>query len=354
MKVVHIQLSANLDVGVTTYAFETGKAPDPIAYGFHHALRSRYEFSFSSNSTLIRPTSIVRRGLIKLFGFDLIHAIANAKKINKAHYVWTVTDVEYLGVLFILLLYRNNKTFVICNTVWLFDRFDDLNIFKKMFLRMILRRGQIFTFHSQDQLKSAIKLFPNLDARLLYFGVSDTTFAATSVATSKMRTPIRILAAGYDRTRDWMTFFEAFGSDSRFQVELVCNRFKDSDLLKYNNITLRRSPSMYDFKALYDWADLVVIPMVENSYSGITVALEAVASGKPVICSRTGGVPTYFDEGEVFYVSPRDPEELRNKAMSLSLSDRTEYASRALARFLRENYHCSGMVQRYLDLTDSA
>ena len=58
---------------------------------------------------------------------------------------------------------------------------------------------------------------------------------------------------------------------------------------------------MSDFIACYHWADIVAVPMRQNIYSGITVALEAAAMGTPVVSSRTGGVPTYFGEDEVFY-----------------------------------------------------
>ncbi len=54
---------------------------------------------------------------------------------------------------------------------------------------------------------------------------------------------------------------------------------------------------------MFDWADLVVVPLKPNLHaSGITVIEEAVILGLPVICSHAGGLEAYFSAEEVFYV----------------------------------------------------
>lgn len=104
------------------------------------------------------------------------------------------------------------------------------------------------------------------------------------------------------------------------------------------------------FQALYRWADIVVVPMRENRFSGITVALEATANGKPVVASRTGGVPTYFGEDAVRYVPPGDPAALRD-ALAMPAGDAYRYAVAAQAMFCENDYSLVGLMRRYATLS---
>jgi glycosyltransferase involved in cell wall biosynthesis len=65
-------------------------------------------------------------------------------------------------------------------------------------------------------------------------------------------------------------------------------------------------------RELYDWADLVVVPLRPNFHaSGITVVLEAVALGKPLVVTDAGGLKDYFSGEHAAYVPPHDPLALR-------------------------------------------
>ena len=98
-------------------------------------------------------------------------------------------------------------------------------------------------------------------------------------------------------------------------------------------------------------ADFVVIPMVENLYSGITVALEATALGVPVISSNTGGVPTYFSGDEVIFVPPEDPAALREATLNADYEARRAMVERAQRRFVQQDYTSAGLAQRYVALS---
>ena len=160
-----------------------------------------------------------------------------------------------------------------------------------------------------------------------------------------------IFSPGQDKTRDWRTLLEAFGNDDRFDVIIMNRNIHRKTAKAYTNV---REPPSYDvvgLKTCYRWADVVVVPMVENLYSGITVALEATALGAPVICSDTGGVPTYFDPGEVLYVPPGDPAALRDAVLTMSRAARRAMVARAQQRFVDEDYTTAGLASRYADLS---
>lgn len=81
----------------------------------------------------------------------------------------------------------------------------------------------------------------------------------------------------------------------------------------------RQFYSWPDLRDLYRAADLVVVPVRQNAYAaGITSILEALATGKPVIASRTSGLEgTLADDTVIRWVTPADPAELRNQIQTL-------------------------------------
>jgi glycosyltransferase involved in cell wall biosynthesis len=83
-----------------------------------------------------------------------------------------------------------------------------------------------------------------------------------------------------------------------------------------------------DLPALYRSASVLVLPSVERTCYGKPVAvsellglvlLEAMASGTPVVASRTGGIPEIVDDGATgFLVEPGSVEQLRQRIAELA------------------------------------
>jgi glycosyltransferase involved in cell wall biosynthesis len=98
-----------------------------------------------------------------------------------------------------------------------------------------------------------------------------------------------------------------------------------------------------DLPVLYRQAAVFVLPTVERTCFGAPVpvtellglsVLEAMASGTPVVASRTGGLPEIIRHGETgFLVTPGDVDELRQQIERLlrdpALARRTGQAARA-------------------------
>lgn len=110
---------------------------------------------------------------------------------------------------------------------------------------------------------------------------------------------------------------------------------------------------MADQRALYEWADIVIMPMRENFYSGITVMCEAAAMGKPIVATKTGGEPTYLDEDEVIYVPIGDALAMKNAVLNASSDRLLAIAEAAQARFVRDDYSAKGMVERYVAISET-
>lgn len=74
-----------------------------------------------------------------------------------------------------------------------------------------------------------------------------------------------------------------------------------------------------DLPALYAAADMVVAPTQGARACGSLTALEAMASGKPVIAARVGGIPEIVIDGVTGrLISPRDPVLLADAILELA------------------------------------
>jgi glycosyltransferase involved in cell wall biosynthesis len=84
------------------------------------------------------------------------------------------------------------------------------------------------------------------------------------------------------------------------------------------NITQGRM-SLIELRKLYARSRFVVVPLMHsNTDNGVTVILEAMAMGKPVICSRTLGQVDVIQEGVTgLYVPVGDVAAMRAAVLSL-------------------------------------
>jgi glycosyltransferase involved in cell wall biosynthesis len=240
---------------------------------------------------------------------------------------------------------------IIGNAIWLLNRWKSMSFLHRYMYSALVRKISVLTVHSSACLPVAREVFPLSRCELMYFGINESMFSGAGSEEVLAEQVTRILAVGNDRTRDWDTLLAAVGNDERFRVTIVCWWIPDRVSEIYENVRVVRFPEMGKFLEYYKNADIVAIPMVENLFSGITVALEAAALERPILSSFTGGVPTYFNEDEVFYVRVGDTEGMRDTLLSASPEERRERAAKAHRRFRASDYTTRAMIRRYAALT---
>ena len=308
-------------------------------------------FGFDVYFSRPTPDTLRNRVLRRVLGMNLGHVLNNADLINEADIVWTVMEQGYLGVLFaakIGMLKRLPK--MIGQTIWLFDNWARYSSPRRAFYKNLLSSLSVMTVHSEKYITVVRQNCPEVDVRLMRFGISSDRFPIKPFVGRPANSKIKIFAPGRDKARDFETLLEAFGNDERFEV-IISNARVFAKSTGYMNLRLPHSDHVSDLIECYRWADFVIIPLMENFYSGITVALEATALGVPIISSDTGGVPTYFTHDEVLYIPPRDSVALRNAALGTSMETRKAMVARAQERFLKEDYTTVGLAKRYADLS---
>jgi glycosyltransferase involved in cell wall biosynthesis len=347
---IHVQLFYGWDADRYRQNYIAGKKPDESPYGFHLAREEGFDVTFSRDCPR-DPNSLLMQLVGRLLGFDLLHAWFNRELIRAADVIWVMSEDEAFATAFLFSLRIVPRRPIVANAIWLANYWKDMRLHKKLIYRYLARYISILTVHSNSCLPIVKSAFPRLRAELMYFGINTNIFKLTTPILRRKRDPTRIFAPGRDRTRDWGTLLAAFGNDDRFQLTIICSRLTYDQIRQYRNVVLVDNPTMAEFLDCYREADMVAVSMKENNFAGITVALEAVAMGKPVVSSRTGGVTSYFEEEDVFFVPVGDASAMREVVLSSDHVSRHQRAESAQRRFVARDYSTRALIRRYSELT---
>ena len=217
-----------------------------------------------------------------------------------------------------------------------------LTVRKKMALMRALRltsridRMVVYSSRQRDLIVAALS-YPSGHIVLSPFMVDTAFFSPDAAETTRRR---MICSAGLE-FRDYPTMIEAVRG---LDVEVVLaaaspwskRRDVSGDVNIPANVTVERL-GFVDLRTLYASAAVVVVPLVDSDFqAGITTILEAMAMGKPIICTRTRGqVDVIVDGSTGVYVAPGDVGELRSAIGRLladhDLAARLGHAARAWA-----------------------
>ena len=285
-------------------------------YGYHHAQSEAFALTYSQDARESRPVRLVRRALKAALGFDLIHTWRNRAEMLRSDVIWTHTEQEWLAAALMLLLCgrkagRGASPLLLAQSVWLLDRWPSYGIVRSWLYRKLMTRADRLTTLASENAELCQDYFQR-DATPLLYGLNTRDFPVEPPTHWTPRTPLRIAAIGNDRDRDWETLIKAFGNDPRYTVKLATRRRMPASL-RASNVEIALFSGIRKQHELYDWADVIVVPLRPNSHaSGITVMLEAAAVGKPMVATDVGALRDYFPADEAAYVPPFDPQALRD------------------------------------------
>ncbi|APA84815.1 glycosyltransferase family 4 protein [Paraburkholderia sprentiae WSM5005] len=285
-------------------------------YGYHHAQSEAFALTYSKDARESRPMRLVRRALKAALGFDFIHTWRNRAEMLRSDVIWTHTEQEWLSAALMLLLCGRKagpgaSPLLLAQSVWLLDKWPSYGIARSWLYRKLMTRADRLTTLASENAELCQRYF-HRDATPLLYGLNTRDFPVTPPTEWKPRTPLRIAAIGNDRDRDWETLIKAVGNDPRYTVKLATRRRIPASL-RASNVDIALFSGIKKQHELYDWADVIVVPLRPNSHaSGITVMLEAAAVGKPMVATDVGALRDYFPADEAAYVPPFDPQALRD------------------------------------------
>lgn len=288
-------------------------------YGYHHAESAEFALNYAQDASESTPMRFMRRALKAACGFDFIHAWRNRRAILQSDVIWTHTEQEHLAVALVLLMNAKKggaRPLLLAQSVWLLDRWPGYGALRRAIYKRLLERADLLTTLASENAALCGEYFGR-EARHVLYGLNTSDFPLRPPAEWTPHTPVRVAAIGNDRDRDWNTLVSALGNDSRYQVRIATRRRMPASA-RADNVDIVRVSGIKQQHALYDWADLVVVPLRPNTHaSGITVMLEAAALGKPMIATKVGALEDYFDDKAASYVEPFNAEQLRDAANAL-------------------------------------
>lgn len=324
-------------------------------YGYHHAESAEFSLDYSQDADESAPTRFLRRALKAALGFDFIHTWRNRRAILQSDVIWTHTEQEHLAVALLLLLNARRggeRPLLLAQSVWLLDRWGGYGALRRAFYRRLLARADRLTTLASENAALCGRYFGR-DARSVLYGLNTDDFPLCPPARWRPHEPVRVAAIGNDRDRDWTTLVAALGHDARYEVRIATRRRMPVSA-RAPNVEVVRVSGIQQQHALYDWADLIVVPLRPNTHaSGITVMLEAAALGKPMIATKVGALDDYFDERAVSWVAPFEPQQLRDavNALVASPARALEQAREACEQLRTRDLTTQHYAQQHVQLT---
>ncbi|MGH8778559.1 glycosyltransferase [Paraburkholderia sp.] len=323
-------------------------------YGYHHAESADFALTYSQDARERAPMRLLRRALKATLGFDLIHTLRNRAEILRSDVIWTHTEQEYLSVALVLLLAGRRKAppLLLAQSVWLLDKWPHYGALRRWLYRKLIARADVLTTLASEN-ADLVRQYFGRDATHVYYGLNTQDFPVQTPAEWKPHTPLRIAAIGNDRDRDWETLIGAFGNDPRFAVRLATRR-RIPKSLRALNVEIAPASGLRKQHELYDWADVVVVPLRPNTHaSGITVMLEAAAVGKPMIVTQVGTLEDYFSPQAAAYIPPFDAAALRAAADRLAKhpADALRQAQTASLQLMSRDFTTQQFARQHVQIT---
>nr|WKF56016.1 hypothetical protein HUO10_000460 [Paraburkholderia busanensis] len=326
-------------------------------YGYHHAQSDAFALTYSRDARESKPVRLVRRALKAALGFDFIHTWRNRAEMLRSDVIWTHTEQEWLSVALMLLLSGRKAgpgaaPLLLAQSVWLLDKWPSYGMLRSWFYRKLMTRADQLTTLASENAALCRQYFKR-DAKPLLYGLNTQDFPVKAPTQWQPHTPIRIAAIGNDRDRDWETLIRALGNDARYTVKLATRRRIPASL-RAPNVEIALFSGIRKQHELYDWADLIVVPLRPNTHaSGITVMLEAAAVGKPMVVTNVGALQDYFPAGEAFYIPPFNPQALREAVDQLAASplDALRQAQAAAAGLLARDLTTQHYAMQHVRVT---
>lgn len=285
-----------------------GDAIDSTPYGYGLA-EEWFDLTWAKSHQESRRVRRWRIALAGRLGFDVVHAWRNRGVLFSADVVWTHTEVEHLALSLLQRLVPSYRhTHVLAQTIWLWDRWPELNWIKCRLYAWLLRRQAVECVHSPMNLAASRVSVPGRRVVLVPFGTHGLEELLSFV--HEDATACDVVAPGNDRHRDWCTLAEVARRRPNLRFHVAADSAKVRGVSWPENAHVSRVADSTAYAALLARAGVCVLALEPNLHaSGMTTALEAASVATPVVVAGDGGLRTILGRGPRF-VHGGDPDAL--------------------------------------------
>ena len=209
--------------------------------------------------------------MLKVTGLDLVHVLRNLRAARRADVIWTHTETEHLA-LGLLKRLRLPLPPVIAQSVWLVDAWPSTPNAEQRSTAGALRHVEQATTLSPVN-AGILSAHLGRPVRFVPYGVVTEPWIEAP-AVERREGPLRVLALGNDRHRDWDTLREVAGAAGDDLEVRVLTRLVGARLRRRcPGLTVGQARSVTETGEDFAWADVVCLPLRTNLHaSGITVA----------------------------------------------------------------------------------
>jgi glycosyltransferase involved in cell wall biosynthesis len=338
LTIAHIE---SLNLEQWRVAHERGTVPGVTPYGLHRL----QDFGLDVHLESVYSTGRDPRKWISAMVATLSQS-SRSGLVNPARHAAIAWDER--GVAGLYTRYPRSHHFLGAGVIWATDQFQRrTNLVRLMVLRRVLREFDFIWCLSRAQLP-VLETWLGVQPSKLHFvpfGIDTDFFPARPWPDRPM-----LLSLGNDRDRDIPTLFRAFEQilARRPGIDIVVQT--RSNLPPPDGVRIYHYLDAGLLRFLYSKATLLVIATRPNLHlSGMTTILEAMATGRPVVISRTPGIEDYVrDEVTGRLAVPSDPDSFADVILEL-LSDTGHLSSmgEAAAAYTRK-YHSEATMCRSL------
>lgn len=348
---IFVELAGGLDVAQWAGKYAAGVAPDPVPYGLHHLARPDDVVRFRKPLLFPSARTVSSRVEAKLWGWEFAReAFGLTDHARRTADVVLCMDERTGGPAALAA-----GPPVVTGVGWL-ERASELPpVQRRLAVRALDRSAAVFT-QCEALVRPLIDEF-RLDASKVHavrMGIDAEHFAPAPWPTGS---PV-VFSVGDDRMRDHDMLVQAMeivrrrNSDARLHLATTLRVDVPDDL---GRVTRRRMD--HEVRGCYAEASVVAVALKPTRQgSGLTVALEAMASGRPIVITANPGLERYVEHGVTgLLVPPGDPDAMASAIGELLADpDRAEHMGRAARQRLETSFTSAHMADDIRAVLDRA
>ncbi|WP_072803652.1 glycosyltransferase family 4 protein [Rhodococcoides yunnanense] len=351
----HVPLAGMLSATQWRRRYDAGEVPDATPYGLHKLAESGVETTFGT-ADLGRVQSRIGASVrYRVDGLELVEALGERKAFTTANTDAVLCYDERTGIPAALLA-ETSRSYapVVSGIGWITHRSAPYPKWDRLFAHALSKTPALWS-QCRPVLDTLHREWGIERSRLHFVPLGiDTDFYTLQ---TEAPVPGRIMSAGEDRFRDHDLLVDAVAAVRRSvpeaHLELATGLPVDVPADLGTVHTERLDGRM---RCLYQRASVVALALRPTiSGSGLTVVLEAMASGRPVVVTDNPGMADYVEDGVTGVLVPGGDADALADAIAALLTDpeRAAAMGHAAAARVRSQFTSSVMASHLAQIVRS-